>query len=322
MFASLARKTPANAYAFLVLTMLFWAGNHVIGKWADGHIPPMTLAFFRWMGAALLMLPLARAALVQDWQTVRHSWPMLLLLGVLGSGLYTTLQYIALTHTDVTSSSILNSWAPVVIAAAGAIIFSDKLRASQMAGLALSLCGVLAIVLRGDITMLATLQFNRGDLIMVLATLIWATYTTLLRLRPAISTASFAAITFTIAAFVNLPLAVWEYAEGARVAWSWGVVAAIAYTVLPASLVGYFLYARAVEIVGATRTGAFIHFIPLFASLMAIGLLGERPALYHLVGFTAILAGVTLASRGGGDATATAAASLKAGTGSTLPPAT
>lgn len=299
MFSALARKTPANAYAFLVLTMLFWAGNHVIGKWANGHIPPMTLAFFRWTGAALLMLPLARAALAEDRETILRNWPMLLLLGVLGSGMYTTLQYIALTMTGVTSSSILNSSAPVLIAAAGALIFADPLRRSQIAGLALSLGGVLAIILHGDLTRLSTLAFNRGDLIMVLATLIWATYTTLLRLRPPVSTTSFAALTYSIAAVVNLPLAVWEYAGGARIDWSWSVAAAILYTIVPASLIGYFLYARAVEIVGATRTGAFIHLIPLFASLMAIGFLGEEPTLHHLIGFAAILAGVALASRAG-----------------------
>lgn len=296
MFAALARKTPANAYVFLIVTMLLWAGNHVVGKWANGNIPPMTLAFLRWLGAAIVILPFAWHDLSRDKNVIANHWPILLVLGTLGSGVYNTLQYLALTHTSVTSASILNSWAPVLIATAGALMFGDQLKKRQIAGLALSLTGVMIIVLRGDIGALTHFEFNRGDLIMLMATGIWAAYTTLLRLRPSIATLSFAALTYSIAAVINLPLAGWEYAHGQYIVWSWYTIAAIAYTALLASLLAYYLYARSVEIVGATRTGAFIHFIPLFASVMAMAFLGEAPALYHLIGFIAILSGVALVS--------------------------
>lgn len=293
----LARRSSANAYVFLTLTMALWAGNHVVGKWANGHIPPMTLAFLRWTGAALIMLPIAWNSLRDDWPNIRASLPLLLLLGLLGSGSYNTLQYLALTETTVTNSAILNSWAPVIIAVAGAAIYRDILRPWQMAGLCLSLTGVLTIILRGDSAVIGTLAFNRGDLVMLLGTMIWAAYTTLLRSRPAISTLSFAAVTYAIAALFNLPLAYYEHAHGQHMVASAPVFAAIFYTAVFASCLAYFLYAHSVEIIGATRSGVFIHLIPLFASALAMLTIGERPHAYHAVGFAFILIGVWLASR-------------------------
>ncbi|PPD26491.1 MAG: EamA family transporter [Hyphomicrobium sp.] len=297
MISKLTERSTSNAYLFLTLTMLLWAGNHVIGRWAAGNIPPMTLAFLRWAGAALIVLPLAWPSLERDRTAIVGNWRILLILGLLGSGCYNTLQYIALNETTVANAAIINSWAPVLIAGAAAALFGDQLSARQISGLALSLAGVAVIILRGDSATLTQMAFNRGDLVMVLATAIWAAYTTLLRFRPAISTLSFAAVTYTIAAVTNLPLALYEYADGQRIVETWAALCAIAYTAVFASLVAYYLYARSVEIIGGTRTGAFIHLIPLFASAMGLVFLGETPEAYHAAGFGLILSGVWLAAR-------------------------
>ncbi|MEQ1578289.1 MAG: DMT family transporter [Hyphomicrobium sp.] len=297
MIKSLHRPTATSAIVGLVVTMAIWAGNHVLGRWATGQIPPMTFAFLRWSGAALIMMPLALASIRLEWSVIRANLPILTVLGLLGSGYYNTLQYIALTSTTATNAAILNSWCPVLIAAAGALFFSDKLKALQIGGLVLSMTGVAAIVLHGDLATLQTLAFNRGDLVMLFATAVWAAYTTLLRKRPPISTLSFAGLTYLFAAFSNAPLAAYEYATGQHVVWSWATLAAVVYAGVLASVIGYFLYARSVEILGATRSGAFIHLIPLFTSIMALTLLGEAPQLYHAVGFGLILCGVALASR-------------------------
>lgn len=297
MLKGLDQPTLFNARLYLAVTMFFWAGNHVVGKWADGHIPPMTLAFLRWSGAALIMLPLAWTALVTEKVAVWANRWRLVLLGLLGSGAYNTLQYIALTETSVTNAAILNSAAPVLIAAAGALLFADRLRASEMAGLAISLAGVLCIILRGNPGTLSSLDFNHGDLVMLLATIVWAVYTTLLRTRPEVSTLSFAAVTYAVAGLANLPLAVFEVATGQVMEVSPVSLAAVAYTAIFPSCLAYYLYTRGVEILGPTRAGAFIHLVPLFASLMAMALLGEAPHAYHAIGFALIFSGVSLASR-------------------------
>ena len=297
MPARLTSTSAATAYILLTLTMALWAGNHILGRWANGLIPPMTLAFLRWSLAAVLILPFAWASIRTDWPVIRANWKRMALLGFMGSGIYNTLQYIALTGTTATNAAILNSWAPVLIVLAGAALFGDKLRSNQVGGMALSLLGVAVVVLHGDPGRLHTLSFNHGDLVMLFATAVWSLYTALLRTRPQISTMSFVGVTYAIAGFVNLPLAAFEHAQGLTVQWSMATAAAVLYAGVLASLVAYLFYARGVEIIGANRTGAFIHLIPLFTSIMAIVLLGEEPALYHAAGFGLILAGVWTATR-------------------------
>lgn len=297
MPAAFSSRTTANAVIGLVVTMALWAGNHVLGRWATGQIPPMTFAFLRWSLAALIMLPFAVKSIRDDWPVIRANLAVLTALGMLGSGYYNTLQYIALTNTTATNAAILNSWGPVLIAAGGGLFFADKLRALQIGGLFLSLTGVAVIILHGDLATLKTLAFNGGDLVMLFATFVWAAYTLLLRKRPDISTLSFAGLTYLFAGFANAPLAAYEYTHGQYVVWSWATLAAVAYAAVLASVIGYYLYARSVEIIGATRAGAFIHLIPLFVSVMAMTLLGEEPQLYHTIGFSLILGGVALASR-------------------------
>ncbi len=297
MFSRTSSASPATAYLFLVLTMALWAGNHILGRWANGHIPPMTLAFLRWSLAAVLILPFAYPAIRADWDAIRRNWGWMLLLGIIGSGLYNTLQYIALTETTATNAGILNSWGPILIVLAGATIFGERLRASQIAGMAVSLTGVGVVILQGEFERIYHLAFNRGDLVMLFATGMWALYTALLRLRPDISTLSFAGVTYAIAGVVNLPLAGWEYAHGQVMEITGETIAAVLYAGVLASLAAYYFYARAVEVIGANRTGVFIHLIPLFTSVLAFVFLNEAPALYHAIGFPLILAGVLLAQR-------------------------
>lgn len=297
MISRFKTASAANAYLFLILTMGFWAGNHILGRWASGNIPPMTLAFLRWLLAAVLMFPFAYNSIRADWPVIRQTWPRLLLLGFMGSGIYNTLQYIALTDTTATNAAILNSWGPILIVLAGAALFRDKIRANQLSGMAVSLLGVAVVVLHGEFARIATLTFNRGDLVMLFATGVWALYTALLRTRPPISTLSFVGLTYAIAGVVNLPLAGWEYANGHVMEITPQTIAAVLYAGVLASLVAYLCYARSVEIIGANRTGVFIHLIPLFTSVLAMVLLGEQPALYHAAGFALILAGVFIAQR-------------------------
>jgi uncharacterized membrane protein len=164
----------------------------------------MTLAFLRWSLAAVLMFPFAYGAMRADWPVIRQNWKRMLLLGFMGSGIYNTLQYIALTETTATNAAILNSWGPILIVIAGASLFGDRLRATQIIGMLVSLVGVAVVVLHGEVERISTLAFNRGDLVMLFATGVWALYTALLRTRPPISTMSFAGVTYVIAGFVNL----------------------------------------------------------------------------------------------------------------------
>lgn len=297
MISFLKSPTRASAYVLLTLTMLFWAGNYTIGRWAAGHVPPVTLAFLRWSGAALLVLGLAWPHLKRDWPVIRSKLPALLALGVTGAGLFNTLQYIALTGTTATNAGIINSSSPVMIAVLSYLLNGERVRLAQILGIAISLCGVLTVMSHGKLSTLAGLSFNQGDLVMLGAMVIWALYTALLDKRPGIHVLSFAAVTYCVAAVLNAMLAGVEVAHGARVAWSLPSVAAIAYTAIFPSFLAYLFFNRGVEVIGPTRAGAFMHLVPLFTVALAVLFLGEQPALYHGLGLLLILAGVWLAAR-------------------------
>jgi drug/metabolite transporter (DMT)-like permease len=297
MLERFLRPTAANAYLLLVLTTLFWAGNHAIGRWSAGLVPPVTLAFMRWSGAALLVLPLAWPLLKRDWPAIRANLPILLALGLTGAGLFNTLQYIALNGTTATNAGIINSASPVLIALLAFALYGDRVRPAQIAGIGMSLIGVLVVVGKGSLATLASLEVNHGDLVMLAAVVIWALYTVLLRKRPAMHVLSFAAVTYVIASALNALLAAFEVASGASVTWSAPVVAAILYTAIFPSFLAYLFFNRGVEIIGPTRAGAFMHLVPLFTVALAMIFLGEEPHFYHAAGLALILAGVWTAAR-------------------------
>ena len=293
----LTAPTPAAAYLLLTLTMVFWAGNFVVGRWAAGHVPPMTLACLRWTGAALLVLPLAWPHLARDRARLLASAPILAMLGLTGSGLFNTLQYLALTETTAASAAILQSAGPALIALTGFALYRERAGSAELAGILVSLTGVLVVVGHGSLATLAAFQLNRGDLVMLAAMVIWALYTVLLRRRPAVHALSFAAVTYAIAALINMPLAAFEHAAGARIEASLAAWLAIAYTAIFPSFLAYLCFNRGVEIVGATRAGVTMNLVPLFTAVLAIAALGEQPQPYHAVGFALIIAGVWLSAR-------------------------
>lgn len=297
MLARLSRPTTLNATLFLSLTMLFWAGNHVVGRWLGGHMPPVTLACLRWIGATALLAPFAWGYLRDDWEAVRSRLPFLILLGVLGVGLFNTLQYIALVHTTATSSAILNSSGPVLIVVLGAVMLRQKVDALQMTGIGISLLGVLIVIGKGDPRALFAMAFNVGDVIMLGAVALWAVYTVLLQGRPKVHALSFALVTYFVAAVLNTPIALVELALGAGFDMTPGMWAGIAYIVVLPSLLANLLYNRGVEIIGASRAGVFMHLVPMFTAVLAMVFLGEQPAPFHALGFALILAGVWLGSR-------------------------
>lgn len=300
MLEALKRPTRANAYLLLTLTMLFWAGNYTVGRWAAGHVPPVTLSFLRWTGAMFLVLPLAWRDLKADGATIRANWRMLLLLGIVGSGLFNTLQYIALTGTTATSAGIINSASPVMIAMMSFALNGETVRPGQILGIAFSLLGVLTVLAKGSLETLASFSFNTGDLVMLGAMVLWALYTALLQKRPPIAGLSFAAVTYVIAAALNAPLSAAELSGGASLDVSPASLMAIAYTAVFPSFLAYMFFNRGIEIIGPTKGGAFMHLVPLFTALLALVFLGEAPQAYHIVGVGLILSGIWLAARIGG----------------------
>jgi drug/metabolite transporter (DMT)-like permease len=287
----------SNAYVLLILTMLFWAGNSVVARGSVGLVPPFTLAWTRWTVAAALILPFAWPHLKRDLGVIRAHWPILLLLGTLGTGSFVSVYYYGVSKTTALNALIINSAVPILIPLAIFAFYRETLTRMQAAGILVSFIGVLAVLTKGDPALLATFELNEGDLWVLLSMMIWAVYTALLRKQPRMHWMSFAALSFIVASLVNLPLFLGEYTSGLRIVPSLHSALAIAYVSTFPSLVAQIFYIRGVALIGGTRAGVFMHLIPLFGGIMAILFLGEQLHLFHLSGFALILSGVWLASR-------------------------
>jgi drug/metabolite transporter (DMT)-like permease len=191
MSTSDGRSSSVQAYALVALAGLCWSGNHVLGRAIAGHVPPVSLSAFRWVFPCILAGLLARGHLARDWPEIKSHWKALLILGLSGGALFSALQYVGLQYTSAINVSVLNSLGPVFIVAAVAILFGETMRPIQLAGIAVSLGGVLFIVTRGEPTMLAQMSFNYGDLIILFNMAVWAFYSAWLRFRPRIHWTSF-----------------------------------------------------------------------------------------------------------------------------------
>lgn len=299
----------ALAYALLVLTAICWAGNHVTGRWMAADAPPVPpggLSVMRWLLAAAVLMPFAWRGLDADWPALRAHAGTVVFLGLVGGAGFSFTQYYALRYTSAVNVGVMNSVAPAFIILAGMMIFRDRARAAQIGGIAVSLAGVLVILLRGDPAVIATLQFNIGDVIALVNMGIFAVYSTCLRLRPQVGALTFMVAMSVLAALGSVPVMLAELAAGEVIRPSGPTVFAVLYTGIFTSVVAYLAWNAGVGRLGAQRAGAFLHLVPLFGAILSVALLGEEPRLYHALGLVLIVAGVTLAvrpeqlSRGGG----------------------
>jgi drug/metabolite transporter (DMT)-like permease len=284
-------------YVLLSITALCWAGNAIVGRLAAGHIPPVTLSFLRWFLALLLILPFAWKHLLRDWPAIKKRLPIMIVLSITGIGAFNTLQYWALEHTQALNTLLLQSATPLIVAIWALILLGVRLTLAQAAGVLLSLTGVLVILLRGDLTTLTAIRFNRGDLIFIVALVIFALYSVLTLKRPAIHSLSFVAFTFGAGSASLVPLLIWELYARPVMALDGANLLTLFYVAVFPSTVAYLCFNRGVQLIGANRAAPFFHVVPVFGSVMATVLLGEHPQLFHIVGFALVLAGVFVASR-------------------------
>jgi drug/metabolite transporter (DMT)-like permease len=284
-------------YLLLCITALCWAGNAIVGRLAAGHIPPVTLSFLRWSLAFLLILPFAWKHLRQDWPAIRARLGTMIVLSVTGISAFNTLQYWALEHTQALNTLLLQSAGPLFVAIWSLILLGVRLTLAQAGGIVLSLTGVLVILLHGDLTALTSIEFNKGDIIFTVALLIFGLYSVLSLKRPQIHGLSFVAFTFGCGAACLVPLLIWELLTRPVMALNTTNLLSLFYVAVFPSTVAYLCFNRGVQLIGANRAAPFFHMVPAFGSVMAIVFLGERPQLFHLIGFALVLTGVFVASR-------------------------
>jgi drug/metabolite transporter (DMT)-like permease len=286
-----------NPVLLLALTALIWAGHSVVGRLAVGQIAPMTLTTARWALALGPIMWAARGTLRRDLKILRPRWLFVGAMGALGFTGFNALFYAAAHSTGALDMSIIQGAIPALVLIGARLAFGVRITAMQALGTLATMIGVAAIAAHGEWSRLATFAFTPGDLLMLLATVFYAFYTLGLRERPDVSGPGFLAAMAFAALVTSIPLFVAEVARGEFI-WPTGLgLLLLVYVALGPAFLAQVLYMRGVQLIGPGRAGVFVNLVPLFGALMAIGLLGEPFAAYHLLALALVVGGIAIAQR-------------------------
>ncbi len=290
----------ANPYLLLASTAFFWSVNWVTGRAITGHVSPVMLAYLRWVVALAVMIPWAWREVRAHRAAIRKHWRSIVWLGFWGMGVQNAFTYVGLQYTTATNGVILNSSIPVMIVVLAWLLYRETITRWQALGVAISLAGILAIITRGDVSALARLSLNKGDLIVLVGMAFWAAYTVFLRAKPpGIPPLALLTSCGCIGFVLLTPLAATEMLfMGGHVEFTLATVAAILYIGTFPSFIAYVFWNRGVAEVGPQVAGVFMHLMPAFGVVLAWLFLGERLYLFHWTGIALILGGIALATRG------------------------
>lgn len=288
----------------LLLTVppVLWAGNVVVARLLHDLIPPVTLNFFRWILAFVILLPLA------GWVLRRGSglwpqWRRFALLGLLGVGSYNALQYLALQTSTPLNVTLVASSMPLWTLAMGLLFFGASVSRLQILGAVLSIAGVGVVLARGQWTQLLLLRVVAGDLFMLLATASWAWYSWLLARRdePGNIRGDWAAfllgqVVFGLGWSGLFAGAEWAFAE-THISWGWPLAAGLLYVAIGPAVLAYRCWGIGIQRAGPTVAGFFSNLTPLFAALLSAAFLGDAPQPYHALAFALIVTGIATSAR-------------------------
>jgi drug/metabolite transporter (DMT)-like permease len=281
----------------LATTSLIWAGHSVVGKLAVGEVPPMTLTFLRWSVAIVPICFAARHVIVKDFRVLRQHWLYVLSLGALGYTAFNSLFYLSAHYTGALNMALIQACIPALVLIGAALGFGARPTSAQTFGAILTMAGVATIASQGQLARLAALSFNFGDVLLLISCLFYAYYALALRYRPAVSSIGFLAGMAIAALVTSIPPFVFEISRNGLVLPSAKGWAVVLYAALGPAFLSQLCFMRGVQLIGPGRAGVFVNLVPVFGALMAVGLLGEPLASYHVVALALVIAGIVLAQR-------------------------
>lgn len=294
-WAGLGARLFSNAYLLLILTMMMWAGHSVVSRLAVPEISPATLTCLRWSIVAGVMLSFRRQGLREYWPVLKPRIGYLALMGTMGYTAYNTLLYWSAHSTTAININIINGAMPALIFIFALAIFGQRVRVLQWIGMAVSMAGVILTGVKGDLTHLLDLRLNQGDLLILTATVFYAVYSVLLRNRPLVPSLVFFAALTPAALLSSIALLGVEIAAGEFFWPTWKGWLLLIYVAIFPSLLSQIFFIRAVELIGPGRSGLFTNLMPIFGASLAVVILGEEMALYHVVALVLVLGGILLA---------------------------
>ena len=287
------------AYFLLILTTIFWSGNFIVGKAASIYeIPPFSLNFYRWFFAGLILLPFTIKELIDKKNYIFSNIGFFIILGITSITIFNSIVYYSLYYTQVISGVLMISTIPVWIIFISSILNIEKTNIFQIFGVGLSLTGVIFIITKADIDLVKNLDFNKGDLTMVIAMFSWALYSALLKKKKyEISQITLLEVVIITGLIFLIPIYLIEMSMGNLIKLEKPFYLTLMYVVLFPGLASFFFWIKGIALIGANRAGVFLHLMPIFGAIMAMIIFKEKFMFYHFLGAMFIVAGITLSNK-------------------------
>ena len=293
------QKKNNLAYLLLILTTLFWSGNFIVGKAASMfEIPPFSLNFYRWFFACLILMPFTAKELIKKREYILTNIGFFIILGITSITIFNSIVYYSLYYTQVISGVLMISTIPVWIIFISSLLNIEKTNIFQITGVILSLTGVIFIISKADFNLLKNLEFNKGDLSMIVAMFSWAVYSALLKKKKyEISQITLLQVVIICGLLFLIPIYYIEMSMGNVIILGKPFYLTLAYVVIFPGLASFFFWIKGIALIGANRAGIFLHLMPIFGAIMAMIIFDEKFMLYHFLGAIFIIAGITLSNK-------------------------
>tara|TARA_Y100000996_G_scaffold162251_1_gene125900 strand:- start:284 stop:1186 length:903 start_codon:yes stop_codon:yes gene_type:complete len=287
------------AYIFLLLTVTFWAGNFIVGKFASlNDVPPFSLNFYRWFFAWLILAPFTLPEIIKKKDYIIKNYKLFIILGVTSITIFNSVVYYSLNFTQVINGVLMISTIPVMIMFISSILKIEKTNVFQIIGVILSFIGVIIIITKVDLEILKNLDFNKGDITMVIAMFSWALYSSLLKKQKyEISQISLLQVLMTFGLVFLMPIYFIEYQFGFRIIMDKPFILILSYVVLLPGLASFILWIKGISLIGANRSGVFLHLMPILSTVMAMIFFKEKFMFYHMLGACFIISGILLSNQ-------------------------
>ena len=288
-----------KAYVMLVCATLFWAGNFMIGKFAFlTNIPPMSLVFYRWSLVWLILLPFTIKEIIKSKEIILNNLPLLLFLSLTSVGLFNSFTYLSLVHTQVINASLFNTAIPAIIILLCFLFKIEKTNKYQILGLIISVLGILSIITKLNLEIILSLNFNKGDLIMIGGVITWGLYSSFLKRKTfTLPLLTLVHVLCSFGLIFIFPQFIYEFSQGQIIDLDMELFYILIFLALFPSIGSYYCWAGAVSIIGANRAGIFLSLIPLFSTIMAIFFYKEQFQFFHLIGAILIILGLFLSNK-------------------------
>ena len=286
------------AYILLVLTTIFWSGNFIVGKAATIYeIPPFSLNFFRWLFAGIILLPFTFKEIVLKKNYIKENVGLFIILGITSITVFNSIVYYSLYFTQVITGVLMISTIPVWIILISSLLKIEKTNIYQIFGILLSLIGVIAIVTKSDLNVIKGLEFNKGDLSIIIAMFSWAIFSTLLKKKKLeVSQITLLQVVIIFGLIFLTPIYIIELLLGNYIILEKPFFLTLAYVVIFPGLLSFLFWIKGISVIGANRSGIFLHLMPIFGSIFAIVIFKEKIMFYHLIGAIFIIFGIRISN--------------------------